>query len=240
MSGIMEILHKKKISTISDLASAMGVSVSTIRRDIEKLVENELVLCKKNSVVPISELSSDLSIAFRSNINAAAKNAIAREAVKLIKDNSTIIMDSSSTALCMTEHLFYRHNLTIITNSIAAVEKLRGSKNKLILIGGKFSERSYAFIGEMAEECIKNYNYDMSFISSVAITKLGYAAETVAGAAAIRRIIFSHSAKNVLLCDSSKMQIERSFNIAHIDEFDYIITNDKVYPQNTRAQVIRV
>ncbi|MEA5136698.1 MAG: DeoR/GlpR family DNA-binding transcription regulator [Candidatus Fimivivens sp.] len=240
MKDIMDILHQKKFSTIADLAKTLCVSSSTIRRDLIRLTDCEMVVCSKNGVIPVSEMRADPSIVFRTNINAEAKNAISREAAKLVHDNDIIYIDSSSTTLYMTDYLLYKGNLTVITNSIAVAAKLRGSNIKLILIGGKFSDRSHAFTGDMAEECIKKYNFDISFLSSVAVTRLGYAAETVASAAAIRRVIFTHSAKNVLLCDSSKMKLDRAFNIAHIDDFDYIITDDPVNPCTTRAKVIRV
>lgn len=240
MREIMDILHQKKFSTVADLAKALSVSSSTIRRDLVKLIDNEKVVCSKNGVIPVSEMRSDPSIVFRSSINAAAKNAISRAAAKLVQDNNIIFIDSSSTTLYMTDYLMYKGNITVITNSIAVATKLRGSNIKIILIGGKFSNRSHAFIGDMAEECIKKYNFDISFISSVAITKLGYAAETVESAASIRRVVLKHSAKNVLLCDSSKMNLDRAFNIGHIDDFDYIITNDPSDPQPSHARVIRV
>lgn len=240
MQTIMNILHDKKYSTIAELAQMLDVSSSTVRRDLAELAGREMVVCSKNGVIPVSEMRSDPYISFRANINAEAKNLICREAAKLVSDNSVIYLDSSSTTLYMADYLTYKSNLTVITNSIAVVSKLSGSNVNVIVIGGQFSERSHAFAGSMAEEAVRNYNFDMSFMSSVAVTKLGYAAETVYRAASLRRIVFSHSAKNVLLCDQSKMNLDRSFNIAHIDEFDYIVTDDPVHPQNTRATVIRV
>ncbi len=237
---IMEILHKKKFCTIAELAQILGVSSSTVRRDLAELSSREMVVCSKNGVIPISEMHSDPYISFRINIHAEAKSLIAREAAKLVSDNNIIFLDSSSTTLYMADYLVYKSNLTVITNSIAVASKLSGSNIKLILIGGKFSGRSHAFAGSMAEEFTRKYNFNIAFMSSVAVTNLGYAAETVHKAASIRRVVFSHSAKNVLLCDRSKMNLDRAFNIAHIDEFDFIITDDPVSPQNTRATVIRV
>ena len=42
------------------------------------------------------------------------------------------------------------------------------------------------------------------------------------------------------MCDKSKMNLQRAYNIAHIDEMDYIITDDPVFPRQTRSAVIRV
>lgn len=240
MQEIIDILHQKKFSTVADLAKALNVSTSTVRRDLARLSEDEKVVCSKNGVIPISEMRSDPSIIFRSTINADAKNAIARAAAKLVNDSNIIFIDSSSTALYMTDYLMYKSNITVITNSIAVASKLRKSSVNMIILGGKFSERSHSFTGDIAEECIQKYNFDISFVSSVAITKLGYAAETVESAASLRRVVFKHSAKNVLLCDSSKIDLDRAFNIAHIDAFDYIITNDPVKPTGTHAKIIRV
>ena len=225
---IMETLHEKKFCTIAELAQILDVSSSTIRRDLAELSVREMVVCSKNGVIPISELHSDPYISFRTSIHAEAKSIISREAAKLVGDNSVIFLDSSSTTLFMTDYLAYKSNLTVITNSIAVASKLGGSGIRLILIGGEFSDRSHAFAGSTAEEMVRRYNFDASFLSSVAVTKQGYAAETVHRAASLRRVVFSHSAQNILLCDRSKMNLDRSFNIAHIDEFDFIVTDDPV------------
>ncbi len=234
---ILQILREQNYITIEALCSKLQVSSSTVRRDLAELSRRELVICGRNSVIPISELHSDASISFRSGVNAKAKTGMARRAAHLIQSNSVIFLDSSSTVLSMADYLRTKKNVVVVTNSLLVVSRLRGSGVTVHLIGGLLSDRSHAFYGPLALESLRDYNVDCAFISPVAITDAGYAAETTENAASIRRAAIQQAQCNVLLCDHSKVGQRRSYNIGPINLFQYIVTDEPSRIQNTTATV---
>ena len=237
---ILGALQESKYLTVSQLAAKLAISTSTLRRDLDELVRRELVVRSKNGVIPASEMRTDTSVSFRTGVNAQAKVAIAKDAVKLIKSNSVIFLDSSSTVLNMANYLYRVPNVVVVTNSLMVVARLRGSSIPVYLIGGQMSERSHAFMGPLAEQAVLEYNFDYAFFSPVVITPQGYAAETTVEAASMRKAALERAQCGVLLCDSSKIGQHRVYNLAHINDFRYIITDDPERPANTTATVLRV
>ncbi len=237
---IQQLLREKNYVTVEELSQRLAVSSSTIRRDLAELSRRGLVVCGRNSVIPVSEMHTDTSISFRSGLNAQAKANIARRASHLVQNNSVIFLDSSSTVLSMVDYLRTKKNVVVVTNSLIVVERLRGNAIPVYLIGGFLSERSHAFYGPLAEEALREYNFDSAFLSPVVITDAGYAAETTEIAATIRKAAVQRARSAVLLCDHSKIGQYRAYNIGHINTFQYIVTDDPVHIQNTTATVLRV
>lgn len=240
LDSIVEYLSRRAFATVPQLCTHFDVSPATIRRDLETLSEKRLIQRNRNGAVPWQEQHSEASVHFRAAVNAKAKQKIASAAAELLMDNSLIFIDSSTTVLSMVDFLSEKHNLTIVSNSLMLMTLMRGANQRLILTGGEYYAPSHAFYGELASESLASYNFDIAFISSVAITKDGWAAETMERSVSVRQSALSRATTKVLMCDQSKMNIQRPYNIAHINSMDYIITDDPVNPTGTTARVIRV
>lgn len=237
---IEQILHDKNFATIEELSAQLNVSASTIRRDLAELSRRGLVVCGRSSAIPVSEMHTDTSVSFRSGVNAQAKASIARRAAHLVQNNSLIFLDSSSTVLNMVDYLRTKKNVVVVTNSLLVTDRLRGCGIPAYLIGGYYSERSHAFYGPLAAETLREYNFDCAFISPVVITEQGFAAETTEIAATLRKAAIQRARTTVLLCDHSKIGQYRAYNIAHINHFQYIVTDEPTDLQDTTATVLRV
>ena len=219
---IQQLLREKNYVTVEELSQRLAVSSSTIRRDLAELSRRGLVVCGRNSVIPVSEMHTDTSISFRSGLNAQAKANIARRASHLVQNNSVIFLDSSSTVLSMVDYLRTKKNVVVVTNSLIVVERLRGNAIPVYLIGGFLSARSPAFYGPLV------------------VREAASAAATTELAATIRKAAVQRARSAVLLCDHSKIGQYRAYNIGHINTFQYIVTDDPVHIQNTTATVLRV
>lgn len=240
MIEILQTVRKRGFATTQELAEQLDVSLSTIRRDIAELMKNDLVTYSKNVVIPVSEAISDGPFSFRANINALAKQLIAKEAVRLVKNGSTIFLDSSSTVLSMVETLQTLNNLIIVTNCLYTVQRMRNSRFPVHVIGGEMSNLSHGFYGPLAENAIRQFNFDMAFFSPVGVTPQNYAAETTQEAASIRRAAMEQAKSSVLMFDHTKVGLTRTYNFAHLDEFQYLITDDAKHDFNTKASIHRV
>lgn len=240
MIEIMKVIGDEGFASMQDLAERLEVSISTVRRDVAELSRNKLVSYSKNIVVPVSESSIDGPFRFRAGINSQAKQAISREAVRLIKDGSTIFIDSSSTALPMAGMLPGVYSLTVVTNSLHVLERIRSSRVQVQLVGGEMSVMSNGFYGPLAEESLRRYNFDFGFFSPVAVTPQNYAAETTLEAASIRQVAMERTACPVLLFDHTKVGMRRPYNFARLDEFSYLITDDAVHEFGKDIKVCRV
>lgn len=237
---ILKILNKDGHSTIAALATELEVSQSTVRRDLNELSRKDLVAFKRDSVVPLSQDIIDKPMDYRAAVNPRPKAILAKAAIKLITDGSCVFLDSSSTVLAMVPTLRTFKNIIVVTNSLSAVRQLRDASFPVHFIGGELSPRSLATFGPHTDNSLREYNFDFGFFSPVAITENNYVAETSENAAIVRRTALEQTQCAVLLCDHTKIGLSRPYNVAHLDAFDYLFTDDTKHAFETRAIVRRI
>ena len=130
-SGINSKLILKVIKVSGRLTCIVKISVNICRRD----------------TVPLF---------LRDKENSAAKEKLAKEATRLVTDNMTLILDSSSTVRRMCKYLLDRKGLTVITNNLRVIDELKTSEIRIISVGGSLVKERDCFVGHFAEEFIKS------------------------------------------------------------------------------------
>ena len=116
------ILENESVS-LTDLAEHFDVSINTVRRDIGELLARGRVRKVYGGVaasLPSENLTGPqlLPFAKRAVMNSAEKQLIGSLAAPLVRDNSTVFLDSGSTVACMLPYLAQRQGLTIVTHSL--------------------------------------------------------------------------------------------------------------------------
>ena len=107
-------LLSERSYTVKELSEALFISEPTVRRDINELISKELVT-RKNGVVSIKTNSPDTRVPMfiRNLENKDAKDTIAKKAALLIKEGDTVMLDASTTAYCLVQHLAKFKNILI-------------------------------------------------------------------------------------------------------------------------------
>ena len=94
---ILEYLGANRSASVRELASTVYMSEASVRRDLEELEREGLVKRFYGGVILSEHINDVVPVSLRDGENAAAKEEIARRAAELIRDDSTIILDASST-----------------------------------------------------------------------------------------------------------------------------------------------
>jgi DeoR/GlpR family transcriptional regulator of sugar metabolism len=93
----------------------------------------------------------------RSEKMAAAKDALGRVAAGLVCEGETVVLDSGTTTRYIARHLATRHNLVVVTASLAVLEELAGSTGiQVRLTGGLYRRTSHDLCGSSVEESLEN------------------------------------------------------------------------------------
>ncbi len=132
------MIEKAKTISVAELIAHLDASPATIRKDLAyceaqgliRRTRGEAHLLEKNTFIPFS---------LRSSSNIVHKQTIAREAVKYIAEDETIILDDGTTTLEIAKLLLDYQHLTVITHSLD-IANIRGMNHKITLIlpGGIF------------------------------------------------------------------------------------------------------
>ena len=115
---ILGLLQTEKRVVVAELAKTFDVSEETIRRDLDKLEREGLVQKSYGGAVLNDAAQSDMPLSVRKRTNVEGKQKIAELLAEYIPDNSSLMLDSSSTALFIVKRIKDRKNMVIITNSL--------------------------------------------------------------------------------------------------------------------------
>ena len=148
---LMKLQAERRV-VVSELSQLYDVSEETIRRDLEKLV-NEGVAIKSYGGAVINE-NANLEVPFniRKNYNVIGKQKIAEQIAAMVKDGESLMLDASSTAVYIAKALKEKKNLTVITNSIEIIVELMDMPEwKVLSTGGLSREGSFALVGPQTD-----------------------------------------------------------------------------------------
>jgi DeoR/GlpR family transcriptional regulator of sugar metabolism len=221
---IIEILKKEKFVTVRDLASRLFSSPPTLRRDLCAL-EQEGYVSRCHGGAMIIDENTKPPLRYRKEKNIHEKINICRVAAELIIPRTAVFLDSSTTALGITEFISPTSDLTVVTNSLPVIERLAECGVRVYSLGGAVDRESLAFVGRAAEESINSYNVDTMFFSVSSLSDDGILSDWSEGEAGVRARMATHASTVVLMCDSTKFGHTSAFRLFPISEVDFIVTD---------------
>lgn len=173
---ILELLEKNsdKLIGVDGLSSKLGVSTSTIRRDLIIMGEKKLIKRVFGGAGLPNESEHDLFFDRRVNLNKEKKERIGAAAASLIKEGEVIMLDIGTTTLQVAKHIkpIREDILMVITTSIDIAIELEKRKNvKVILTGGELDGRTHGLFGPLVDEMIAKLTFDKLFIGIQGISK---------------------------------------------------------------------
>ena len=222
---ILETLNAEGAVWVSKLSTELDVTEETIRRDLEKLERQELLVRTHGGAISVNESNHEMSLEKRKHLNSEAKEKLAAEAVNHIVPGDTVFLDASTTTFYMSRLLKHMRDITIVTNSIRVINELAGSAGlKVIGVGGLVSNNQ-SFVGMAAHNDIrKNYFANKMFFSSRGVTVDGGILESNEQECDIKKCMIENAKKKYYLCDKSKIGRIGFAKLAQFDTIDYFIT----------------
>lgn len=200
---ILELLEELGEVEIRQLATEIGVSEVTIRRDLANMATNGLLYRTHGGAMKVSELIKPVSFINKAAINFKAKDALCKRAAEDINDGDVIFIDCGSTVFRLCQ--FIRNKkIKVITNSLPVVNELQNSAVTINLIGGEVDPIRQAVHGAMSLEHIGRYRASKAFLGVDGIT----AEALYAGSeheASNTLAMASQSDCTYMLCDASKI-----------------------------------
>ncbi|WP_285652299.1 DeoR/GlpR family DNA-binding transcription regulator [Actinomycetospora sp. NBRC 106375] len=215
-------------ASAAELVELTGVSLMTVHRDVDELVRRGLVRKYRGGVSaqPTSVFESHSE--YRRTLRRAEKEAVARAALPMVEPGSSIMIDDSTTALALVEHLHEVGPLTVVTNYLPALELLKEIPEvRLIALGGDYSRAHDSFGGIACTEAIGAMSVDTAFVSTSAMTEaMTYHQEQ--DVVLVKRAMLDAAARAVLLMDSGKAPRRALHQVRPLAGFDALVIDDGV------------
>lgn len=223
---ILERLRKDGKVRVSDLSRELGVTAVTVRTDLDNLERDGYLERVQGGAVFKSRNAAEWG---ENKVEEdAEKRVIAQEAVKRIKDGSTLFITSGTTTRCLAAALKNHKNLNVVTNSLAVSMELGAVPSvHVILLGGEINTQ-YAFtFGEDAREQLRHYRADWTIMSVDGISTLGGVTTFHAEEAAVNRMMMERSRNTLIVADHTKIGRVGFTRLHAVDSSLQLVTDDK-------------
>ena len=225
--AILSTLAAKQFCSITELAQQLFVAPITVRRDLTEMEAAGLLKRCHGGASVVDFANREVPYELRSRENASAKARIAKKAVQQIHHGDTVFLDASTTVAHMADYIDSQLELTIITNSIRVLEKLRGKGIRCYLTGGMLLENSSALVGRIAEDTVASLYADVCFFSSQGITEDGVITDFSEDETRLRKRMLDNAKRKIFLYDRSKLGKRFLFKVCTADELTTVITDDE-------------
>ena len=237
---ILEKLQTDRRVVVSELSQLYDVSEETIRRDLEKLVNDGYAIKSYGGAVINENINIELPFNIRKNRNILGKQHIADLVADLVKDGDSLMLDASTTAVYIAKALQEkgRKNLTIITNSIEIIIELFDVQDWTVLsTGGVSREGSFALVGPQTDRMLTCYHVDKAIISCKGIDISAGFTDSDDLHANNKRTMLAAAKEKILAIDSSKFDRVAFTEIGTLDDLTAVITDEK--PEEKWLQVLK-
>ena len=223
---ILQLLKKQGKMPVSLLAERLGVTETTIRRDLVQMEKAGFIRRSFGN----AELSAvdDMRQIEPTNIEdekELTRRKIARKAAEYVEDGDVIFLNSSGTASLILEYLAGK-NVTVLTNNARVISRPHGPNVQLLLVGGEVYGKKQSLIGQFA----------LDTIGRVVATKCIMGVSGISADGGLTSVILPETQVNILMlqqcrgprivvADGSKVGLVQNYFSGNLSDITHLITD---------------
>ena len=237
---LKEFIDKNGKVTLKELESAFpSVSAMTLRRDLNRLEENNAVLRVSGGAISVDSVlrAKEQDFSERIVYNSEEKLEIAEKAVRIVEPNSCVFIDGGSTTTYFARAL-PDDNFYILTNALVIAETIiRKDKPTVAILGGDLKKNTFLTVGKTCLEFISKINIQTAVMTATGFIKEdgGFTCGNQAEAE-VKRMVIEKADKVIMLLDSSKVNKRTPYTFANLNEIDCMVV-DNSFPREIRLDI---
>jgi len=221
---IAEFLQKVEFAALEEIASQVGASLSTVRRDLDVLEGAGNIQRTHGGARLVNPRTDEFTFTARDTHQLAEKEAIGRAAAELVPANQSVIIDAGTTVYHVAKNLESKAP-QIITNSLP-VANLFASANRVevVVSGGVIYPRLGVLVGPLAVESFKKIHADVAIMSAGGISLEGVT-NSHGLLIDIQRAMINAAQKVIFCFDHTKLGRKSVSPLCELDCIDTIVTD---------------
>lgn len=229
---LLDLLVERGELEVEPAAETLGVSAATIRRDLDQLAEQQLLVRTRGGAV-VHGVSYELPLRYRTSRRAAEKHRISEAVAELITPGEVIGLTGGTTTTEVARALAGRPDLatgspalTVVTNALnIAGELVIRPQFKIVLTGGVARPQSYELTGPLAQQVLGQLTMDTAVVGVDAFDPADGAATRHEDEAAMNRLLCVRARRVVIAADSSKLAVRAFARICPTRSVDVLVTD---------------
>jgi DeoR family fructose operon transcriptional repressor len=220
---------------VDDLARMLEVSPLTVRRDLEQLAVEGLIIRTHGGCIAAGRAALESEYHSKVAHNFSLKQSIGRAAAAEVQPGCILLVNDGSTTYHVAPHLEQKVPLTVYTNSIAMITDLgRVPGISLYILGGRYNSELYSLQGSLTEQILEGQQFDLCFIGADTVTPEGQCMVVTPEEASLTRAMLRRARRRVLLADHTKCGTGGYFAYGTLRDFNLWITTPGIAPELSR------
>ncbi|MEB7754541.1 DeoR/GlpR family DNA-binding transcription regulator [Staphylococcus pseudoxylosus] len=229
---IESFIKENKTASIEELRQRFNVSINTIRRDVNQLVDMNIVKKVYGGIEVIEDSHKAVDYNKRNIENSNSKKLIGELAANEIEANDIIYIDTGTTTIHLLDYVDKHLTFTIITNSLDIMHKASQFDNvTLFIIGEKYKPITRSFIGIDSNMLLEKFNINKAFMSATGVNIQNGLSNSEMEENLIKQYITSKATETFILADHSKMGKSTLLTYCDLRDINKMFT-DKIPPNN--------
>lgn len=226
---ILETVRKEGKVTVDGLSKSFGVTVQTIRKDLNELCGNR-VLTRVHGGAIMSSGVKNIGYEERRSIAPAEKQEIADLCASKIPDGASLFLNIGTSTEAVARSLLGHKNLLVITNNLNVANILgSGSDFEVIVAGGVLRRADGGLVGEVTANFMNQFKVDFAVIGASALDEDGDLLDFDFREVKVSQSILQNARKSYLVSDNSKFERTAPVKIVSLKQIDVFFT-DKLPP----------
>ncbi|MDY2919412.1 MAG: DeoR/GlpR family DNA-binding transcription regulator [Anaerococcus sp.] len=206
LGKIIDLVNKRRTVKTKEIADALGISLATVRRDLNELDSlNKIhkIFGGASSIKNAHYITTEDDMTSKATLNVEEKVFIGKYGASLIKDNDFVYLDSGTSVEAMIPYI-KANNLKFVTNSITCAKKLALINQNVFILPGNLKGPTESLLGPATTDSLDNFNFTLGFFGTNGIHKdTGFSTPDI-NEAMVKRKALSKCKKAFVLADSSK------------------------------------
>jgi DeoR family glycerol-3-phosphate regulon repressor len=209
--------------TVEYLAEQLGVTLQTVRRDVQRLADDGLLTRFHGGVrVPVENIAHQQ----RQHLNAAGKTRIAHAVAAEVPNDCSLILNIGTTTECIARALLHHSGLRVITNNLNVASILSTNVNcEVIVVGGVVRSRDQGIVGEAAVDFIRQFKVDIAIIGISGIEADGSLRDFDYREVKVSQTILAHAREVWLAADISKFNRPAMVEVGKLSQIARLFTD---------------
>jgi DeoR family glycerol-3-phosphate regulon repressor len=226
-TALLEEVRAQGFASIDELARKFGVTLQTVRRDVNLLSENGMLARFHGGVRVEGSTTENIAYRQRQVLNAEGKARIARAVAAAVPEGCSLILNIGTTVEEVARALVHHRGLRVITNNLNVANILADNPDcEVIVAGGVLRSRDRGIVGEATVEFIRQFKVDIGLIGISGIEADGTLRDYDFREVKVSRTIMEHSREIWLAADASKFNRRAMVELAPLASIDRLFTDE--------------
>ena len=226
------------------LAKRYGVSLVTIRKDLESLEGEARLIRTHGGAIAPERTQAELAFDVREQRQLAAKQAIGLAAAAMVSSGDSIALDASTTALYIARNLRAHRELSIVTNGLHIAAEMAALPGITVLMpGGRVRSEAFSLVGSFGDSLLAGVNIQMAFLGAVGLALDVGLTDVTEEEAAIKRAMVASARQVIAVVDHTKWDRVGLATFCPLDQLSIVISDSRAPRQlveGLRARGIEV